>query len=569
MMNLLPITCFLKLWLADDRVKSGTATRCLLIGLFFFCTQSIPLLAQTIDPNNNYCTNALGAAEGGFTLDKTRICPGERIRVTSFKPGLASISYIADYKGNGIPTANLQPGVFTYNTPGTYTILQRATLNGVLAVKCQTVTVLPLDPVQFSAKSCTGKQVTLQVNTATLGQYDTYLLNWNDGTPPIEMTRSALEAGPQHTYDDAAPNVVTITLDGIYGALNLPLCTSTFQQAVALASDISQPTIQVLDAPDNGTITLQYEVGPASPVQLYQKINGTYVTTNQRAVGPGAFTVKTDATQAQCFKVVSQDVCGSTTLDSKEVCSLVLDAKATNKKNTLNWQAYTNLPAGSTFQNYQIILNDAPQGNAINSQNTTTYTDTSVTCGTPYCYRIVATVGDGATQTTITSAPACVTGINGTVPDNLGNVVVSVENNRPTVMTHLPVAGRPSSYTLSISRADGGSGTFSPVATLENDSTFTDNGADASAQSYCYKVEYQGGCGLGLPVSEPVCSIHLSSSSIRSMDWNAESPFLPGSVSDYVVELIDSVRTRERSNGVATHYERSPSEVVYLYRVAA
>ncbi|WP_191037892.1 T9SS type B sorting domain-containing protein [Spirosoma validum] len=538
--------------------------------VLFIFAQAISSIAQTIDPTNNYCVNPQGAAEGGFTLDKTRICPGDRIRVTAFKSGLTSISYIADYKGNGIPTGDLQlQGIFTYNTPGTYTILQKGTLNGTLAVKCQTITVLPQDPVQFTAKSCTGRQVTVQVNAATLGQYDTYILNWGDGTLPVEMSRAQLEANPQHTYANGAANTQIITIDGIYGSLNIPLCSSSSQQAVALASEISQPLIQALNAVDNGTITLQYQVGAASPVQLYQKVNGTYVSTGQRTVGPATFTVKADARQVQCFKVVSQDVCGSTTIESSEVCSLVLDAKATNKKNTLTWQPYAGVGADTLFKQYQLTKNDAPLGTALTNRSAATSTDSSVTCGTQYCYRIVATLSGKATQTIVTSAPSCVTGINGTVPDKIGDIVVSVDSNHPSLTANLPTTGVPANYTLVVSRADGASGTFTPLTTLVGKNTYTDNAVNASDKSYCYKVEYQGGCGLGLPASNPVCSIHLTSSSIRSMDWNGESPFAPGSPASYAIELVDSLTRTEKNVGITTHYDRSPTEVVYVYRVVA
>ncbi|UFH56575.1 T9SS type B sorting domain-containing protein [Spirosoma sp. KNUC1025] len=568
MMNLLPVVCFLRLWLTDCRGKTNVRVRWQLIGLLFFFAQALPLFAQDVDPNNNYCTNPQGAATGGFTLDRIRICPGDRIRVTAVNPpNLVDISYVPDYKGDGIPSNRQLQSVFTYPTPGTYTILQVAQLNGNRAIKCQTITVLPLEPVQFTAKSCTGREVTLQVNSATLGQYDTYVVNWGDGTLPVEMSRAELEANPQHSYAATSPNAVTVSVDGVYGSLNASLCNSSNPQTVALASEISQPIIQALTAADNGTITLQYQVGAASPVQLYQKVNGTYVNTGQRATGPGTFQIKTDATQVQCFKVVSQDVCGSTTLDSDEVCSLVLDARATNKKNTLNWQPYAG--ADSLFKQYQITRNDSPVGSAITTKTSTTYTDSSVTCGTQYCYRLVATLASKSTQTIVTSAPSCVTGISGTVPDNLGNIVVSVANNHPNLTVNLPTAGTPASYTLLVSRAEGSSGTYSPLTSLASQNTYVDASADAASGSYCYKVEYQGGCGLGLPASQPACSIHLSSSSIRSMDWNADSPFSPGSVADYAIELVDSVSNREKSVGITTHYDRSPTEVVYIYRVVA
>ncbi|SFD35864.1 gliding motility-associated C-terminal domain-containing protein [Spirosoma endophyticum] len=553
-------------------MRIGAPIRRLLIAWLFVCLHALPSFAQTIDPNNNYCNNSNGALQGEFTLDNIRVCIDDQIRATA-PLTLDEISYIPDYKGAGIPDNSLQlTGIFKYSTAGTYTILQKSTINGALAVKCRTVTVLPRDPVQFTTKACTGRQVTLQVNAATLGQYDTYVVSWGDGTNK-ELTRVELEANPQHAYAATSNNVRTITIEAVYGSLNNVTCSSRSSQQVALASDISQPVIQALTAVDNGTITLQYQVGAASPVQLYQKVNGSYVNTGQQFTGPATFTVKTDAKQVQCFKIISQDVCGSNSIPSDEVCSVVADAQATNKKNTVNWQAYAGPLAQSQFKNYQVIRNDAPLGAAIASQNTTTYSDTDVTCGTQYCYRLVATIGSSATatstQTVITSAPACVTGISGTVPDNLGTVVVSVENNHPSIVTYLPTTGVPPNYTLVVSRADAGSAAFTPITTLASQTSYVDGSVDASTKSYCYQVTYQGGCGLELPPSQPACTILLTSSSIKSMDWTSASPFTPDAVTDYSVELIDSVSTREKSVGITTHYDRSPSEVVYRYRIIA
>ena len=542
----------------------------MLAGLFFFSVYAVPVLAQ--DPANNYCTNPQGAAEGGFTLDKIRICPNDKISVTGGIPaGLTNIAYIPDYQGKGIPTNSLQlTGIFTYSQPGTYTILQVGSLNGTRSIKCQTVTVLPLDPVQFSLKSCTGRQVTLQPDPATLGQYDTYVINWGDGVP-TELSRAELAASPQHTYAATAANTQVVTVEGVYGSLNIPICRSPNQQPVTLAADLTQPIVKALKSTDATTITLQYEVGAASPVQLYQKVNGVYTATGQKAIGPNTFTIKTDARQVQCFKVISQDVCGSTTIESGEVCSLVLDARATNKKNTLDWQPYAGVAAESQFQNYQLTRNDTPLGMPLTGQSTATYTDTDVTCGSAYCYRLVATVGTSSAKTEITSAPACVTGISGSALDALGTVVVSVENDHPSIVTNLPAASTPADYTLVISRSDNGSGMFTPVTSIVGKNTFVDETVSASSGSHCYQVTYQGGCGLGLPPSKPACTIFLSATDNKSIAWTGESPFAPGTVTDYAVELIDSSSssTTRKSVGSATQYVRDIAKVVYTYRIAA
>ena len=168
----------LRLWLLGIRVKaSGLAGLLIVIFTFIFPIESI--FAQ--DPNNNYCVNPQGAATGGFKLDKVRVCVGTAIQVTGGIPaGMQNIGYIKEYNGKGIP-ANFELGPFQYNKAGSYTILQVGTINGLRALACQTVTVLPLDPVKFTAQACLGRRATVTVDPSTLGQYDSYIIRWGDG----------------------------------------------------------------------------------------------------------------------------------------------------------------------------------------------------------------------------------------------------------------------------------------------------------------------------------------------------------------------------------------------------
>ena len=561
----------LRLWLTEVEGISGLPVRWLLIVLGFVFAQPSSSVAQ--DPNNNYCENPQGAEVGGFKLDRTRICVGGTISIIagSVPANLLNVGYAREYTGKGIP-ANFETGPFTYTKPGSYTILQVGTINGSRALACQTITVLPLDPISISVKSCSGRTVTVTPNVATLGQYDSYVVTWNDGN--IEtLSRSAMEANPQHTYTDNGSDTRTITVEGVYNGL----CKTPSTQVVKLIPAGTIPTITTLKTTSDNSITIQYQAGTGAVVQLYQKVNGVYTDTGQKGTEAGTFTVQTDAKQVQCFQVVAQDVCSNAGLKSDEVCSIVLDVKAANKKNNLSWTPYAGSASSTTqFRYYRMLRNNAPVGGTIVNSTITTYTDdNNIVCGTQYCYSIVATI-DGIAQTEITSASVCVTGVNGDVPDNLDNVVVSIENNRPKLTAKLPkpATGTLSSYTLAIARADGSSGTFNPVGTVQNDSIFIDNSANPSAGSYCYQITYQGACGLTLPPSKPVCTVFLNSKEKTSLDWTSESPFAPGPVSDYTVEVTDSLKgtSQKIPLGNSTHYEppaNDPNAQTATYRIIA
>ncbi|GAB4034526.1 hypothetical protein GCM10028809_40200 [Spirosoma gilvum] len=488
------------------------------------------------------------------------MCVGSPVNVVGVPPNLISAQYNFEYDGKStIDKVALSPTkAHTYSTPGSYTIIQSGTGNGAGTgtIFCKEVTVVPVDQVKFTVNVCSGRRAIVVPDGSTLGQYDSYEIRWGDGTVE-RKTRAELTNQPSHTYGNAGNLVYTITLQGVY---NPPAdCKSTVSQStpISLIGTPTQPTISALKTVDDKTITIDYQVNTGITVQLYQKINGTYSPIGKTSNGGGTFTVPTDAKQVQCFQVVTQDACNSAPVKSDEVCSLVLDAKAENKQNTLSWQPYAG--TATQFRFYRIRRNNAVNGQ-VTSRTTATYTDANnIVCGTQYCYTLEATVG----PTTITSQQTCVSGINDGTPGDIEGVVVSIENNRPRVVASLPAASGSSTYTLVVSRASGSSGTYQPVGTLVNQNSFVDDSADPSAGSYCYQVSYQSACGLASKPSEPVCTVFLTSESPKGIDWSANSPFTPSKVAEYIVEVIDSVNNTKREIRVSsnTHLDLTDADL--------
>ncbi|GAB2602874.1 hypothetical protein GCM10027190_58140 [Spirosoma areae] len=503
------------------------------------------------------CNNPV--AKGGFTLSKTTVCVNTPVNVVTVAANVVNEQYNFSYDGmSSIDKVVLKPDKsFSYSKPGTYTVIQAGSGTGTGTIACQTVTVLPLDPIKFVVTTCSNRRALVVVDATTLGQYDTYEVNWGDRVVE-RKTRAEMLGQVAHTYGNATNSTYTVTVQGIYNApanCNSPITSSS---PVTVTSASLQPTITALTTTSTSSIELKYQTAPTASVQLYQKINGAYVATGQKGTGPGTFTVQTDANQVQCFQILSQDGCNS--LKSDEVCSLVLDVKAENKKNNLSWQPYAGtISAASPFRYYRILRNGAPTGGTQTNRNTGTYPDVSaIACGTQYCYSIEATIS-GTAQTVVTSAPVCVMGINGDVPAGSANILVTIENNRPRIVATQPNVG--TSFTLIVSRASGPSG-FQQIATVDGKSQFIDETADPSAGSYCYQVAYLNNCGLTSVPSEPVCTVFLGSQSSTGIDWTAESPFVPGSVNNYIVEVIDSVNGTKREIPVSanTHYEPDPND---------
>lgn len=573
----LPSVRILRLWLTETGAKNGRPVHWLIL-LVVVSALMQPLRAQNADPNNNYCVNPLGAQAGGFTLDKTAICVGSTVKITGGLPaGLSNVGYIPQYSGKGlVNNYEVGPSLPPYTKPGSYTILQVGSVNGTGTIACKTITVLPLDPVTFTVKACSGRTANIVLDEASLGQYDLFRLNWGDGNIVDGLDRTLLKTQTAHVYAGNGPYTISIT-----GRYKDPVSCETpaadvqkNAQTFSFAT-VSQPVITQLKTTGDNSIAISYQAGNGAAVQLQQKdAGGNYAPTSYTGTGSGSFTVQTDAKQVQCFRVVAQDACNAGGTPSPNVCSLVLNAQATSKQNNLSWQPYAGTVSGNQFRYYRILRNGSPVGGTLTNRTTGSYADNNtIECGTQYCYSIEATIA-GAAQTVVTSAPTCVTGVNGDAPGNFGNTAVSIEGDHPRLVTILPTTGTASNYTVTVSRSQGASGAFQPVGTLDKGrSTFTDVTADPSVGSYCYQLTYLTSCGLS-STSKPVCTVFLSSKASNTIDWTADSPFAPGIVSNYSVLVIDPLSSTQRQIqlGSNTTYEpdlNDPNAESLKYQIIA
>ena len=503
----------------------------------------------------NVCVNP--AFPGSFTVDKARVCVGSPVAITNVPTTIQSDAYNFQYDGKSsvdkiVLTATK---TFSYTQPGSFTIVQVASGNGSATgtILCREVTVLPVDPVKFTAQACSGRRAIVLADAPTLGQYDLFEIYWGDGVRQ-QKTRAEIVLEQSHTYTNAGN--YSITVQGIY---NAPAnCRSTLGQGipVTVTATATAPIITALKSNGATSIDIKYQAGTGSAVQLYQKINGTYTATGQNGSGSGTFTVQTDTKQEQCFQVVTQDACNTAGLKSDEVCSLVLDAKAANKQNNLSWQPYAG--TAGQFRFYRVNRNGGLNGQ-VSNRTTTTYSDANkIECGVQYCYTLEATAGPAI----ITSSEVCVSGINSNAPDSITNVIVSVEDNKPRLVAALPATSTSASYTLLISRADSPAGPFLPVGSAVNKNTFIDEEANTSASVYCYQVSVQSNCGLTSSPSKPVCTVLLTSKNATGIDWNVDSPFTPETVDNYIVEVIDSLNGTRAEIPVSgnTHFEPDPND---------
>lgn len=440
-------------------------------------------------------------------------------------------------------------------------------------VSCRVIEVVPAIPVTFSALVCANRQVTLTLspNDLTATRYDRFQINWGDGAlDPIKSLTAVAPADLQHRYANPATGIA-VRINYTFSDIPGTQCSRFFSQVINVTTAASvTPIISALATVDAGTITLKVQGNPQDKFDVQQRsATAAYQPTGLTAVDDQTITAKTDATQTQCFQLVATDNCAVATR-SAEVCNLVLQVSAGDKRNLVSWLPY---PGSGAFRIYRLTRN----GNAVPLAGTTnkataTHTDTeNIQCNVPYCYVLEASVNNGAT--TVTTMPVCVTGQNQDKPAPLTNLLVGVDDNGQAQVRGISPTGNGTSsqYTLLVSRADKPGGPFTPVGEVTNNTVFRDPSANTSAQSYCYQIIYRNVCGIESAPSKSACTIWLTSKSAAGIDWTADSPFAPGAVASYEVEIYDDNGNAVQTIplGGNTHYDPDPNSPYRRYRIRA
>jgi gliding motility-associated-like protein len=521
----------------------------------------------------NYCTNApAGTGVGSFSLSRSRTCANLPVTVTNTLAGAQNITYNYQYSGNGLPVANLTPNSSTtYTSPGTFTILQVGTSSATGFAKCETVTILPTEAINFSTQSCENQQVTASfLFTPNTEQYDEVEVDWGDVVKQ-KYTVANLKAGPiKHQYPGGGASY-TISVRGLYNGVPdcnalpttkpvTPIVGAAGVPQITRLKTIGQTSVEMLI---QGPINTDFEVFVKRPDGSFNSL-GTY----QRDGGKPIYNM--DVRTPQCFQVRSVSSCTPTT-NSEEYCTISLNASAVQGQNNVTWTPYTGTSPTIIWRLFRNGANLPVPGNT--NKNTKSYTDqNNIQCNTPYCYQVTATAG----PTEYISNVVCVTGISSNQPNALTNITVSVQGNKQVeIRTTDPNPTGGGTYTLVVSRADGPNGPFKEIGQATNQAVFDDPTARTTDQSYCYQLALRNECGeLSLP-SVPACTVHLTSNSPGALDWSADSPFGGKPVAEYEVVFIDrasGVEIKRQSVGGNTHFEpdrSDPDFATYRYEIIA
>lgn len=505
--------------------------------LFFF----LPALAVA-----QYDSNG-----GSFRVDEKSGCAPFTLTITrtDLLPGKSCGSCTIVW-GDGTP--NNSDGVFShvYTTPGTYTL---TIFYGIVGPDVIQVTVFPnIQPV-FEVYTCSGNAVQVKVTDTN---YDSYIIDYNDASPEVEVSRGAL-AIDNHTYGSAGNKTISVRGKNTNAADN---CTPPATKLVLMRATLPAPNIDQVVVTSSSVIDLQMTTLQNILYRLEISVNGGAFQNLGNLHNVNTTTVPGLDTDLNfyCFQVGAIDPCTGSVLYSPAICSSILSVTPQNNANQLQWVTSTTDIINFTINRDGVLLTNTP---AI------TFLDTDVDCGTEYCYQVISNYADG----TSTSAERCVTAISNDVPTPIDNVSAIVAGGS-VELRWLPNATFQAETYSALRQSNGGA-----LQLLDNGIIVTQytDGNYTISDKYCYRIDYTDVCdNLSQPgiVACPII-LEYTSGTQNQLDifWSAYTGWTGGvdhyelSKFDLAGNLLETVNT-----GLLTTYiDNDLTDQGYRYLVHA
>jgi gliding motility-associated-like protein len=476
--------------------------------------------------------------------------------------------YIFSYK-NGNPFT----GYMLFNEPttvyieaGAYKILQLGS-NGTASVYCDDVEVF--SKPNITKKECSGRRVVITVvNDSLAKRYDSFLIDWGDGTLVEGLPKSA-NMSLSRVYPNSNPRIVSVT--GVYKGVAVRCLTPASVSVLPSNVDASAVSVRRVTVRNDGLIDVFVNGANGVMAELQGAQSGGNFGGLSQTISKNdttTFTVRNiDLKQGPfCFRMSANDGCENVGSASNVVCTVSLDATAANKQNDLKWTEYPNVD----FQNYQIVRNTMQLGGTINSKSFTNYSDKAIVCGENYAYQVVVSLPNNAKSV---SQLRTVKAISDEIPSIVRTPFVDVleKSQQIEVRAVAPLQGAtPFKFKGILLRADD-NGDFKEIETKDNSLTFSDINAKTSEKSYCYKLQYENACGNRSALTDAFCSVYLYSKSSTSIDWTSDWPYTV-SVGHYVLEKYDesgNVVAQDDKGGNTTFSPNldDPDPQLFRYRI--
>jgi gliding motility-associated-like protein len=514
-------------------------------------------LAQCPTPNSGACFKAYDATTGQEL--PFYLCVGRPVRLRDCSGRALKPADIYYRQSNALvcsgftdTTTTFTPSaqgvlVVTQNTQGT-----QGGTQGIIFSRNFEVKSTPTPT--FTVTACMPGMVQVTVTDTNYDQY--FVQVGNDA--PVPAARNIAVTYP------ATNGPASVTVIGRYNQTGI--CTGTATRGFTPLPAPQRPTLRSL-AVQGSAVQLQF--GALQPEYQYSlqvadgAAPGGYRTV-ATPVPPGStsFTLN-NAPLPGCYRLLLQDNCQPSVVSSSSfvICSVALTGTTQNGRNQLSWTS------GGTG-GYTLTRTDAAGATLTLPvpAGATQYTDTAVTCGSVYRYRLTQTMG----TTTSASDEVAITASAGAAP--AAPQLYATFNLRNQVELTATLARSPSGGQLTYLR-NGEELRTTPQRTVR-DSLVT----PSLTEQLCYAVRFQDACGNRSADSAPVCPVLLEARAANDegttirLTWTAlRGPDAAAPVS-YRVLTLSPTNTVLRSVPVAnglTYLDLQPpqDQQVVRYRV--
>ncbi len=524
-----------------------------------------------------------------FEPSFVRACVPFTIQINDFNrtQGAELISFVYNLDscilGNGdINVACLDTvTTHTYTSPGIFRVAQLAQFNnngntfGDSATMI--VEVLPTPLPNFIIQPCSGREVSLQVDT-TGNSYDQYIIVWddpNDFSDPADLVADTLPRqmpNIRHVYSSIGDSQRQITVRGNY---NPGGCGAELSQTITLTPTLVPPEIRSLRNLNLDDQTGSLELSFTSDVNFNYEVllNGASqgLFPGNDAIIQAQFQNINTLSGPVCVEIVTQDVCGNRDTTEAVFCSLNLNVNAEDGQNRLAWTPYprTDILSGNPLETFQyIVYRDGLPFFTSDQIGLSTFVDNTVDCNVVYCYQVEAIFQTPSIQFSTISNESCVTGFRTENLPALDILNSTVQTDR-TIRLFWEVPIRPSISDYTVDRGD-------TVFSI-NVSSFDALDVDVRLENTpCYSVFYQNECGQTAPTSNITCPVFLQGDLVDRGDalltWsayqNANNSFL-----NYIVERrnadgnFESIATLNNSTLSFADVNTRASTQTLFYRI--
>ncbi|WP_170172542.1 T9SS type B sorting domain-containing protein [Hymenobacter rigui] len=510
----------------------------------------------TPTPNSGACFRAYDAITGQEL--PFYLCVGRPVRLRDCSGKSLDPAQIYYRQASAIACSGFVDTIttFTPTAPGVLVVTQNTQgpqggSQGIIFSRNFEVKSTPLPA--FSLTTCTPGFVQVTVTDTNYDQY--FVQIGNDA--PVPALRNATV-----TYPTSGPSSVMVI--GRYNQTGI--CTGTATRTFTPLPAPQRPALRSLTVQGN---TAQFQFNALQPEYQYSlqvadgAAPGGYRTVAPIASNLTSFSLS-NAPLPGCYRLLLQDNCQPSVVSSSSfvICSVALTGTTQNGRNLLSWTS-------GGLGGYSLTRTDGTNSVTLPvPAGSTQYTDTAVTCGTVYRYRLTQTMG----TTTSISDEVAITTSPGTAP--AAPRLLASFNLRNQVELTATLARNPSGGLLTFLR-NGQELRTTPQRTLR-DSLLTPSLADP----LCYAVRFQDACGTRSTDSAPVCPVLLEARAANDegttirLTWTAlRGPDVAAAVSYRLLTLSPTnavLRSLPVANGL-TFLDLQPpqDQQVVRYRVEA